>query len=121
MDIGDAFLYLYPDDECHMFVIIGKASIAKKPRFVCVMVSSWKDGSPNNDPACIIRKGEHPFIQWDSYIAYRETSLFSEEQILLNIKKSYERVSDDLLKRITEGAFTSRRMHMMYLDFIKRV
>lgn len=122
MDIGDTFLYPYPsEDECHMFVIIGKTLYGNTPSYVGVMISTWKEGYPNNDPACIIHKGEHSFIQWDSYVAYQETTMFSEMQIQINMIKTYERVSDDLLKRIISGAFASRKMHIMYLDFVRRV
>ena len=68
---GDSFLFKFPHDDFHLFFVVTK--IVERQQYVCVMLSSWKEGSPLNDPACILEAGEHPFVTHKSYIAYKET------------------------------------------------
>ena len=38
-------------------------------------------GKYPNDNACIIRQGEHPFVQHDSYVRYRDARIDAVEHI----------------------------------------
>ncbi len=120
---GDTFLYQYPSDDNHLFIIIAKkiAVVSDELQYVCVMVSSWKDKSPLCDPACKLKAGIHPFIHNESYIAYRETVMFSEsllDNLLGNgIAIPRDSVSSELLKNIKTAAKQSRFIAPMMLEY----
>lgn len=124
LEEGSTFLYRYPKSDMHLFIVItGSVTVRKTLMYTCSMISSWKDNSPLCDPACIIEAGEHPFITHKSYVAYKETVQFSEEQLnkLFLTGKCIPRdsVTDTLLRRIKAGASKSRKIAPFMLDFFK--
>lgn len=120
LEIGYSFLYPYPDDSLHLLIVIGKASMADNTKYICAMISSWKENSPYIDDSCRLQKGDHPFIRHDSYVAYRETAMFSEEQIKGDKSIECQQASTELVKKIINGAFISRKTPNIYLMFMKR-
>ena len=120
---GDTFLYQYPSNHHHLFIVITKTvTLADgKLQYICTMVSSWKERSALCDPACRLKPGEHPFIIHDSYIAYAEVIPF-DERILANLLNSgkailKEPVSPELLGKIKESAKRSKRISPMMLQY----
>lgn len=72
------------------------------------------------DEACIIEKGDHPFVKHKSFIAYREARLLSFDQLksLLPRLKMQKSVSPALLQRIRDGAANSTTMRMDDADVL---
>lgn len=121
---GCTFLYRYSGSDLHLFIVItGTVSINKTIMYTCTMISSWKQGSPLCDPACIIEAGEHPFITHKSYIAYKETVQFTEEQLNKKFLNGEciprDSLSPELLKRVKDSAAKSRKIAPFMLDFFK--
>lgn len=109
---GDTFLYQYPGSKYHLFIVVTRRM--NDSSFVCTMVSSWKNDSRLDDPACILEPGDHPFIQHKSYVAYKETVIFYPDQLdrLFSLGMCLPRdpVSPSLLDRIRANAFRSRKI-----------
>jgi hypothetical protein len=68
---------------------------------------------PHSDRTCIIRPGEHPFVQHDTCAAYNETRRLTagrlEELIRERQAVSKQPVSPELLERLREGLLASPR------------
>ena len=121
---GDTFLYRYPYENRHLMLIVSKViSQSNVTQCVCTMVSSWKDNSPYCDPACILNKGDHPFIEHRSYIAYSETTMFREDMLINLIEHGeaipQEPLSEELLVRIKASAERSKRLPFIMRQFFK--
>ena len=109
---GDTFLYQYPGSKYHLFIVVTRRM--NDSSFVCTMVSSWKNDSRLDDPACILEPGDHPFIQHKSYVAYKETVIFYLDQLdrlfASGMCLPRDPVSPSLLDRIRANAFRSRKI-----------
>lgn len=122
---GDTFLYRYPKQTYHLFFVVTNIiSVNGVVQYVCSMVSSWKDGSKFCDPACVLNAGEHPFIEHKSYVAYRETILFREDQLIDLLANgnaiSKEPLSGELLQKIKNAAQYSDMISPMLLEYYKK-
>lgn len=109
---GDTFLYQYPGSKYHLFIVVTRRM--NDSSFVCTMVSSWKNDSRLDDPACILEPGDHPYIQHKSYVAYKETVIFYPDQLdrlfASGMCLPRDPVSPSLLDRIRANAFRSRKI-----------
>ena len=109
---GDTFLYQYPGSKYHLFIVVTRRM--NDSSFVCTMVSSWKNDSRLDDPACVLEPGDHPFIQHKSYVAYKETVIFYPDQLYRLFASGMclprDPVSPSLLDRIRANAFRSRKI-----------
>ena len=114
LSVGDTFFYQYPKKDFHLFFVVSSIPSMNSDQLVCTMLSSWKDGSPFNDPSCIIEAGEHPFVEHKSYVAYKETVIFRREQLENLIACGDCRignpVSEILLRRIRSSAWKSKKI-----------
>lgn len=119
---GDSFLFKFPHDDFHLFFVVTK--IVERQQYVCVMLSSWKEGSPLNDPACILEAGEHPFVTRKSYIAYKETLVIGKtelEKMFMDGRcKMRDPVGPDLLNRIKKSASASRKIPFILIDLVAK-
>lgn len=111
MQVKDTFLSKYPDiDNRHVYVVI----FAHQRWYIMVNFTSRR---PPCDDSCIVRPGEHSFVTADTIVEYRRLLEFGEMTAALidpgRVTRRYEPVSDELLRRIREGAvkskFTPRR------------
>ena len=76
-----------------------------------VTITSVKPGKPP-DPACLLVKGDHPFIKKDSYANYREATVLFENRLLALIDvgtlvRHGSPFSDEVLRKLREGALKS--------------
>lgn len=91
----------------HMFVVLtepcAKGMILMAP--ICTIRSK-------HDATCKIGKGEHDFVQQESYVAYFDARQYKAEALDDQISKSIIRTDKDvtpaLLKRICDGVSASR-------------
>ena len=103
---GSCFKANYPTHE-HLHIVVCDVT---ESTVTVVFVSSVKDGK-EYDPACVVHKGEHPYISHDSYIVYdkfqycEKTEL--ERRLTMGEYIVEPDVSDDLLERIKNGARNS--------------
>lgn len=106
-----------PGNYQHLFTILVNPCIlpnrGSKSQVLSVGVSSIPiRANIPYDNACIIKPGEHPFIQHDSYVRYRDARIDTVEHIENRVHEGVFSVkppcSAELLKRIITGASTSR-------------
>ena len=74
------------------------------------------------DPACIINKGEYPFVDHKSYIAYRETIVLTKDDLSLYIDSGRFRkdvpASSELIERIRKSALKSKALNPIIRNYL---
>lgn len=67
---------------------------------------------PRNDPACLVNRGDHPYITKPTCVNYAEFASFSPASLgyfeSKNLIEHMEPVSAGLLARMRKGAFDSK-------------
>lgn len=125
ISVGDTFFAKYPENASHLFFIILDISDRDPQLFICAMLSSWKDGSPFCDDACIIEKGEHPFVRHKSYIAYRETMILTHDDLQNFVESGRFTMntpaSPSLIRKIRESASKSRKLPQEIRNLMMKV
>ena len=100
---GSCFKANYPTHE-HLHVVVSEVTDTTA---TVVFVSSIKQGH-EYDSACILHKGDHPYIVHDSYIVYDKFQYCKREELEWYLKMgeytTEPDVSEDVLKRIRDGA-----------------
>lgn len=108
MNVGDAFVNVNPDTPSHLWIVI-TAPTAEAAEVGIVNLTSR---NPPCDDTCIVTHEEHPFVHHDSIIEYRRGKLVANHVLDSAYDHGYlrmhQRASPELLRRIQEGALTSR-------------
>lgn len=117
---GHTFLSSNPAyDTKHLYIII--VIVTNCNEAIIVNVTTKKE---NKDDTCILRADDHDFIKHDSVINYGDTIKTTinkiEQAIDLKIFIPQNPVSDDLLKKILEGALNSPDLPPKFLKYIPR-
>lgn len=96
------------------FIILGPLQLdgcGSVPQVLMVSASTARDGVPY-DSACVLDKGDHPFIQHPSYIAYRQIRMDSVAHVEGMVRSAVwvprEPCEQRLLERIVVGASKSK-------------
>lgn len=98
----------------HLFVcVFGRRIVNGKEQILLVPFCSVRGGR-QEDLTCVVEKGEHPFIDHPSYLAY---NLAREEMVAGVVRhlnsaqfKPAEDVSAELMKRIEDGIRATDRV-----------
>lgn len=105
----------------HLRIVISDADCYNC--FLTVPVVTLRKEQRFCDKSCIIEKGEHPFIIRTSCIDYRHALSLSFAQIFNGIQKGIfirkEDVSETLLKKIQNGAKTTKFLPNKYKVFFE--
>lgn len=108
MKAGDTFLggrEVHGED--HLWLIINEPS-AHAGTALIVNVSTLR---PNAETTCLVRQGEHPFIQHDSYARYgsarKAKAADLEQGVARGLLKPHQPASRDLLEKLRAGAKAS--------------
>jgi hypothetical protein len=116
MKPGQTFLIPSGPKEGHhlFFVTLGPLTLPQhgpQPHFALAGVTTIHSGVPHDD-TCLLRPGDHSFIQHDSYIFYQKMRLEPAAHIerlkSKNVWIAREDCSPELLQRIVAGIFTSK-------------
>ena len=95
--------------ETHLWIIVSDPQQYPNCRVLIVNVTTWRNGK---DSACILEAGEHRSLGRKSCIYYRESKLVPrarlEQGFQNNVLIADERVDPGVLKRIRDGARTSK-------------
>ncbi len=93
----------------HLHVICTKQFFNKETgaqSVLAVNVSSVREGI-SYDSACVLHVGDHPFIEHDSYVRYKDAVVMKVDRILAAVEsgeiKVMDDVSDDVFQRILLG------------------
>jgi hypothetical protein len=118
MEAGDTFLLSQVDD--HLWVVLSDPD-RDADRVLVVSVTTWRDGK---DPACMVERGEHPFVTHRSCLAYVEARVLSRDNFFTfkdgGLLKSHQRVSPELLARMREGAARSGNLKPALLEILRQ-
>lgn len=114
-----------PGDKSHLFtIVLGPKQLdgyGASDQVVMVSVTTVKPDFPF-DPACVIQAGEHPFIDRESYVYYREPRVES----VAHVNKMVETLgwqprgacSPELFEKIMKGLRESKRLPRYVRTFL---
>ena len=120
---GDTFLYpLNENSKEHLWVVATDPD--DDGRVAIVSLTSLRGAK---DQTVILRKGDHPFIKWETCVYYSFADVWSTEKIAVEVAANnavyLEPLSPDILQLILDG-FTSsdfvKNRVLMYLRERKR-
>ena len=118
MTLGETFLNTNPYIAVHLWAIVSTPTV--EHAVVMFNFTSWKSGC---DETCLIKTGEHPFVQHDTVVAYRRGQLLSRaawnELQRLGFYQEHAALSDSLLRRIQQGALDSEFTPIDLQDIIR--
>jgi hypothetical protein len=112
----------------HLFAImldpVKLDGYGEKPCVLLACVTSVKEGLPI-ESLCLLKPGDHPFIEHDSYVDYRFTRLESVDHLQAGIRDGVfiEKApcSPDLIKKIVQGALQSKRISREHKRILEQV
>lgn len=115
-------------DQLHLFALlldpVAVDGYGSRPQVLLASICSIKAGVPYDD-ACVLRAGDHPFIEHDSYVEYRFARLDPAEDVESRVKQGVfvqkEDCSAVLIRQIIVGALASRRINREYKALLNRV
>jgi hypothetical protein len=118
MEAGYTFLLTQVDD--HLWVILSDPN--QDPREILVVsITTWREGK---DPACMIERGEHPFVTHRSCLAYIEARVLSRDSFYTlkdgGYLKLQEPVSNELLGRMREAAAKTQNLKPVFKEILQR-
>ena len=120
LNCGDTFLTGDGDeDNFHLWIVITPATEGEVVT-VCLVTAHMRSE--------LLRKGDHPFVQHESVIAYRYSEIRTvadiEELLKKGLAKPRDPVAPDLLKRIQAGLvdsmFTPNGVRAYYRGVMER-
>lgn len=98
----------------HLRIVITDSN--EQNEFLTVAVDTLRSSS--QDKSCIIEQGEHPFIKTRSFVNYHYARVLNFTQVFNGLQKGVfirkEDVSEELLKRIQDGAKKSNRLNRKF-------
>ena len=114
---GDTFLLLGgPVPTPHLWVILwGPGGPADA--YLAVMLTTLR---AHSDRTCVLRPGDHPFIQHDTVVSYRDVLRLTGEKLAERIAEGKAKPRDPvdaaLLERIRAGFFSSTRTQHAWIE-----
>lgn len=116
------------DGQKHLFALMLDPVVldgyGQKPCVLLACVTSVKDGVPSED-ACMLKQGDHPFIDHDSYVDYRFTRIEQVDHLQKRLQDGAftekDPCSPELIKRIVQGALKSRRISREHKQILEAV
>ena len=118
MNGGDTFFLVGVTARSHLWIIVSDPQI--DPEQVLIINVTSSTDPPDN--ACILRAGEHPFIERETYVYYGKAWVVSLGQLQLardcKRLKIQRPVSQDVLKRIRQGAIESEYISLKHRQIL---
>lgn len=116
------------DGHKHLFALMLEPAVVdgygSKPIVLMACVTSVVNGMPADD-SCLLSKGDHPFIEHDSFVDYRFTRMeqaeFIEKRVQEGLFLEKDACSPELIKRIIQGALKSRRIDREFKRVLEKV
>ena len=102
---------LESNEKRHLRIVITDSN--EQNEFLTVVVDTLRNNS--QDKSCIIEPGEHSFIKVRSFVNYHYARVLNFTQVFNGLQKGVlvrkEDVSEELLKKIQDGARKSNRLN----------
>ena len=106
---GDSFLFRAPLDKFHLHIVVEE--VIDSGTCICAFISSIVPGR-GYDKACVLDAGDSSFITHPSYVVYDKLRFFDiamlEKMLDDGTAIRKERIKDDVLRRIRQGAIDSK-------------
>lgn len=115
MTPGDTFLIPSAYNKPHLHVVLAVRADG------AIIYTNLTSRSHFTDETCIIEPGEHPFVVRQTTVCYNRLAECPAENVgslERSIVKWYDRLSDNLLKRILQGALDSDQTIDKYKELI---
>lgn len=97
-----------PGDRLHLHAILTNPC----PDGQHLLASVTSIGKSFHDPACVLRAGDHPFIEHDSYVLYRRMLRVQSPHLENCVNKGLfvekDQFHPDVFQRICDGVAASR-------------
>lgn len=107
---GDTFLMPAPgisNKTPHLWIVVTEPT-QEEPRVIIVSLTTLRKGA---EQTVVLRKGEHPFVKWDSSVCYTDCRLVDARDLDTRARAGQiivrERCTADILKVIQEGILAS--------------
>ena len=109
------YTFFYEDgSDYHLWVVISDPVSYENDKIVIVRFNSYEEGKPGHDPTCVLRPGDHPFINRLTFVNYSRARWMPKDA--LERLLSYKTVSPkgglqpNILKAVQQGAGESRHL-----------
>ena len=117
---GQTFLYPFSEFETyHLWLIATDPNIEE--HFAVVSFTSLKG---SKDQTVLLRKAEHPFIRWDTCVAYMLAEVISEQQLRGRLEsgeaKEHTPVPADIFALVLDGFLASDYTKKRVRSFISQ-
>ncbi len=117
---GVTFRAADPKYESHLWVVLSDTENHPADKVLIANCTSWTSGK---DSACILRRGDHPFVKRKTCINYQRSRLVSAKKLELAFDKgalaAHHDMDGSVLKRIRDGAARSRFIPLENLQLLK--
>ena len=120
MNAGDTFFVqqvgkLY---DSHLWMVLSNPALNAN-QVLIVSLTTW---GKDDDPACVLNVGDHPFVRQKSFIKYSHAKIVSDQQLEEFRARGQIHVQAQLslsvLKRARDGAAESRFMALGHADIL---
>jgi hypothetical protein len=105
--IGDSFRLRVDLEEGHLWIVI--TEVSSEGKFIMVNLTTLDEDI--EDTSCILCPGDHPYITHPSVISYKDTKEFDtsfyDRALAAGRIHSYDRFSQEIVRKIQQGALTS--------------
>lgn len=93
---------------CHLWIVVIDSVYNDKNKMLCVNITSYRDDRKrDNDPACILNPGDHPFIKHKSFINYGGAYIFEKDKLQsiidYNMIEKKQRIRNKIFKNIIDN------------------
>ncbi|EIJ42003.1 hypothetical protein BegalDRAFT_1100 [Beggiatoa alba B18LD] len=116
-------------DRKHLFVLLNDSfldPVTNLEFILVVSITSLKSGIPY-DATCVLKSGEHPFIQHDSYVLYHRAEIRETAQLKRCVEINQcivkEMMNIDVFQRICKGliesSFTPEKIKNFYRSLVR--
>lgn len=117
---GTAFQAADRTREPHLWVVLSDPETYPHHPILIANLTSWRS---DKDSACILGRGDHPFVQRKTCVNYRDSRLVPAEKLQKALDQGMligrEPVDDQLLRRLRQGAGNSRFIPLGNLQLLK--
>lgn len=117
---GDTFQAADRKREEHLWIILSDPVNHPEAPVLIANLTTRRAGS---DTACVLARGDHPFIKHDSCVNYQDSRLAEAKTLAgaltAKLLLAREPMSADVLRRIRVGASASRFIPLRNLQLLK--
>lgn len=119
---GDAILIPTGNGKSHLFFVLNDP-LPDPPKQVLLISISTYHGRTQEDSTCLLNDGDHEFIKHESYVEYSIGRIATLESVERNIATNYfskkEPLSEDILQKIIDGIYESKRVKPFIKEFLE--